>query len=139
MQSENACNYYVHNDLPTLTTYLLIFLFCPRTFYQFWIQDLTPAVLALKLSVILSKTKPKHKMIQYSKVDCFGAIKKKKAETFVTYSYGTSNRFPITSPQLLNQCLEFIILKKPKAFSVYFMLLTDLIKSKKKKQSCNEW
>ena len=69
MQSANAYN-YVHNDPSTLATYLLIFLFCPRTFYQFWIQDLTPTVLALKLSVILSKTKPKHKMRQYSKVDC---------------------------------------------------------------------
>lgn len=76
MQAENTYNYYVHNDLPTLATYLLIFLFCPRTFYQFWIQDLTPTVLALKLSVILSKTKPKHKTPQYSKVDCYVALKK---------------------------------------------------------------
>lgn len=75
MQSENAYNYYVHNNLPTLATYLLIFLFCPRTFYQFWIQELTPTVLALKLSVILSTTKAKHKMPQYSK-DCYVALKK---------------------------------------------------------------
>lgn len=51
--------------MPVLATYLLIFLFCPRAFYQFRIQNLTPTVLTLKLSTILSKTKThKHASIQ---------------------------------------------------------------------------
>lgn len=47
-------------------TYLLILLFGPGTLYQFWIQDLKPAVLTLVFSVILSKIKQMSDALHHS-------------------------------------------------------------------------